>query len=252
MNKNLLPKFIKEIVQHIPTLALKSMDWKSVFKEMGPLILKLGAKNLDPEKLATLKQINLEAVDFKKDLKSNISRLSPQEQKDFGQKILEIYFAQLKSQSGLNLDLRAKHFRFEDDKLFWAPNNLWLSFDSAFRLSLVNLYKGFYYENESLFSQSLAEIGLTKNLNQEQSKVLIGLFHNHFGPGDQTCVKFKIEQFQESFYELFKFFMDNEVELSKDFIFLGIYLVTLYLNLEQLDCEFDVRAAFLNVFPSEL
>ena len=58
-----------------------------------------------------------------------------------------------------------------------------------------------------------------------------------------------MNKFQESFYELFKFFMDNEVELSKDFIFLGIYLVTLYLNLEELNVEFDVRDAFLSVYP---
>ena len=252
MNKHLLPKFIKEIIQHIPTLALKSVDWKSVLIEMGPLMLKLGVRSLDDDKLLLLKNLKISKLHFSKKLNTNISHLSALERREFGQKVLEIYFAQLKNNEGLNLDLRAKHFRFEANETYWNPNNLWLSFDSKFRQALVSLYQGFYYEDANLFADSLDLIGLTKNLNEEDTKVLVALFHNHFGPGDQTCVKFEIEKFQESFYELFKFFMDHKVELSKDFIFLGIYLVTLYLNLEQLDCEFDVRSAFLTVFPETL
>lgn len=249
MNKHLLPKFIKEIVQHIPTLALKSVDWKSVLKEMGPLMLKLGTKGLEPDKVVDLKKLHITNLHFTTKLKSNITHLSAQEKKEFGQKVLEIYFIQLQNESGLNLDLRAKHFRLDGEVVHWYPNNLWLKFDPDFRLALVNLYKGFYYEDEKLFSNSLELIGLSKNLDEQKTKILVGLFHNHFGPGDQTCVKFEMNKFQESFYELFKFFMDNEVELSKDFIFLGIYLVTLYLNLEELNVEFDVRDAFLSVYP---
>ena len=38
--------------------------------------------------------------------------------------------------------------------------------------------------------------------------------------------------------------MENEVEISNDFIFLGIYLVTLYLNLEGINEKLDVHKAY--------
>lgn len=90
---------------------------------------------------------------------------------------------------------------------------------------------------------------MTKNLSNIKIDELKSLFYAHFGPGDQSIVKFKVSQFSESFYELFHFFVTNKVELEKDFIFLGIYLVTLYMHLEDLGESCDVRAVFLEVFP---
>ena len=45
-----------------------------------------------------------------------------------------------------------------------------------------------------------------------------------------------------------KFFMDHEVALDKDFMFLGVYLVCLYMNLESLNVSLNVREIFLDVF----
>ena len=42
--------------------------------------------------------------------------------------------------------------------------------------------------------------------------------------------------------------MDHEVALDKDFMFLGVYLVGLYMNLESLNVPLNVREIFLDVF----
>ena len=47
-------------------------------------------------------------------------------------------------------------------------------------------------------------------------------------------MSFKIEKFEDSFYKIFYFFLKNKVRVGKDFMFLGIYLVTLYTHLEHL------------------
>jgi hypothetical protein len=248
----LLPKFFKDVLQHIPTLALKSLNWKEVLKSMGPMILRMGNYPLDNKErdsLVALNIPNINIVNRKLNLKG-LDELSQEELYARGQNILKIYFAQLQNANGLNLDLRYKYFDYSNSELNWAPNNVWYNFSDNFRLALINIYKGFYFKDNSLFRAALKNIGLSKNLNPEQTIQLEKLFNEHFGPGEQELVKFELEKFSESFYELFHFFVEEEVELDKDFIFLGIYLVTLYMHLEELDTEFNVKEAFNAIFSS--
>ncbi len=247
---SLLPKFFKDVLQHIPTLALKSLNWTQVFKSMGPMILRMGNYPLDTkerESLISLKISNINIVNTK-DIPKALTFLTDEEKLKRGQDILRIYFAQLQNPVGLNLDLRYKYFEQTSNGLYWSPNNVWYKLSDNFRVSLLNIYKGFYFKDNQLFRSALKDIGLSKNLNTEKTKELEQLFNDHFGPGEQELVKFKLNDFSESFYELFHFFVENEVELDKDFIFLGIYLVTLYMHLEELDMEFNVREAFNQVF----
>ncbi len=248
LSNKILPKFLKDVLQHIPTLALKSMDWKAVLKEMGPLLIRFGAKDLTESKRQSIQTLNIEGLElshhkaFKKELTS-------EEKTAQGQTILRLYFSQLKNSDGLNLDLRTQHFALNNNLLTWKPNNSWYQLEDSFRNALIDLYTGFYHNNEKRFDKALLTIGLSTNLNEQKKQELKGLFYAHFGPGDQDIVKFKISNFSESFYELFHFFIKNEVKLEKDFIFIGIYLVTLYIHLEELDQQFDVKKAFLEVFP---
>jgi hypothetical protein len=251
LNKHLLPKFIKEVMTHIPTLALKSVEWKPLLKDLGPLVFKMGHGPLDDSKRQLITNLNVSGLKLTHTPLNPALLLNLEAKKSQGQIILEIYFSQLKNPQGLNLDLRPKYFELQGEQLLWNPNYSWLQMDDDFRRALIQLYQGFYYEDESLFTMALDLIGLTSNLSAPDKQQLIKLFHNHFGPGDQSSVLFKIEKFQESFYELFKFFMEKEVKLSKDFVFLGFYLVTLYLHLEELGLEFNVREAFLKVFPKK-
>lgn len=238
------------MLQHIPTIALKSIDWKGVLKEMGPLVFRLGTRDLENSKRATLEDLNINNLTLSKAIRPN-STLTSEAKKIQGHILLKLYFSQFKNHTGLNLDIRAQHFELKNEQLHWAPNNCWYQLDNTFRQALIDLYVGFYHDNDERFDKALLAIGLSKDLPPEKSLELKSLFHAHFGPGDQDIVKFEVSKFSESFYELFHFFVTNEVELAKDFIFLGIYLVTLYMHLEELDESFDVRAAFLEVFPKE-
>lgn len=246
-----LPKFIKEVLTHIPTLALKSMDWKGIIKELGPMVGRLGKRQLDEQFLDSIRELEVSGLELSADkVESNFSNLDEEGRAKVAETILRLFFSQLKNETGLNMDLRPKHFRSENQLIF-APNNFWFQFDEGFRLALIDLYKGFYFEEVKLFDRALSQIGLVKDLEPDQALRLTELFREHFGPGDQREVLFKLEHFKESFYELFKFFMDHEVELDKDFMFLGVYLVGLYMSLEKLGVAVDVRKVFLQVFRAE-
>lgn len=250
ISTKILPKFLKDVLQHIPTIALKSIDWKGVLKDMGPLVFRLGTRELENSKRKTLEELNIDELTLTNKIGPKLA-LNNEDKKTQGHILLKLYFSQFKNPIGLNLDIREHHFELKDSQLHWSPNNCWYPLDNTFRMALIDLYIGFYHNNEERFEKALLSIGLSKDLNTEKTLELKKLFYAHFGPGDQDIVKFEVSKFSESFYELFHFFVTNEVELSKDFIFLGIYLVTLYMHLEELDESFDVRAAFLEVFPKE-
>jgi hypothetical protein len=241
----LIPKFLKELTQYIPAIAFKTLDWKGVLKEMAPLMLKLGKGQLSEQYRESIQKLgitNLELVSTIITSKSN-----PTKQ---GEAVLRLYFAQFQNNDGLCLDLRSKYFTLDENKLQWNPNNFWYTFDEDFRLGVNSLYSGFYLKDNELFEKGLDQLGLTQGLEASSKETLKSLFHQHFGPGDQDHVLFRINEFTDSFFELFDFFVKHNIKLHKDFIFLGLYLVTLYLHLEELDVELDVRSAFMDVKPN--
>ncbi|MCO4753394.1 MAG: hypothetical protein KC478_02875 [Bacteriovoracaceae bacterium] len=245
-----LPKFLKEVLTHIPTLAMKSMDWKGALKEIGPLAARMGKKHLDEDSFKTLEELNIQDISLTREsVNNNYDLLSDAQKERVGEIVLQLYFSQLNNPEGLNLDLRAKHFEWINGPLLYSPSNVWFKLREDFRQGLLDLYRGFYHNDDELFDIGLKRIGLSKNLTQQEDAQLKELFKKHFGPGDQDKVVFELEHFKESFYELFKFFMDHEVSLEKDFMFLGIYLVGLYMNLEKLSVAINVRKSFLQVFP---
>lgn len=249
ISKSLLPKFFKDVLQHIPTIALRSIDWKEVLKEMGPLVFKMGQRQLGQNEIHSLNTLSNELYQLVDKLNPNqIHELNVEQKKTLGQKLLKIYFIQLKNPDGLILDLRSNHFCLTDEELQWKPNNSWYTLEESFRKSIINIYKGFYFNDDTLFKKGLIDIGLTKNLDQKKVDELKILFFSHFGPGDQDEVSFELSTFSESFYKLFHFFVTNKVELHKNFIFIGIYLVTLYMHLEKLEVKLDVKSSFLEIF----
>lgn len=249
LSSKLLPKFFKDVLNHIPTIALKSLDWKEVIKEMGPMVFKVGTSSLEDKNMQSLKKLNFKNVQILKKF-DHISKneLTEKEKQLKGELIIKLYFSQFTNKDGLILDLRSTHFKMDNNNLIWKPNNSWYQLDDNFRESIINIYKGFYFNNNQLFELGLESIGLTKELNQSKKEELKNLFFAHFGPGEQEMVKFELESFSESFYKLFHFFVTNKIKLHKDFIFIGIYLVTLYMHLEKLNLKFNVRKCFTEVF----
>jgi hypothetical protein len=237
------PKILKEIFSHLPTIILKSVNITEVLKEAGPFLLRFGKSELDAKHFGSLQYLQTSKLQIvNKITQSSVNQ-------SLGTEILKLYFGQLKNENGLVLDMRSQHFSQSGSVLHWKPNSTWYQMKKEFREALIELYKSFYFDNHNNFIKALSDLGLSKGLNSEQVLELKELFKNHFGSGDQTQVEFDLETFNDSFAELFKFFVAHEVEIKTDFLFLGVYLITLYQNLEQIGGSHNVREAFTSQFP---
>ena len=53
-----------------------------------------------------------------------------------------------------------------------------------------------------------------------------------------------MEDFQASFAKIFQTLVNNKIQLDKNFLYLGIMLVTLYLSLSELGGEYEVSTIF--------
>jgi hypothetical protein len=245
----LLPSFLRELVQHFPTLAFEMIDWKEILEEIGPIVKQLGRPQLKEELIHDL-ETNLDKKRVQlifQQVRSNKTQGSRSIQ--HGQNILHLYFSQFKNASGVVLDIRSRYFTIDQEQTCWKPAKLYYQFSTPFKLALIDLYKGFYYEEDDRFHHALIEVGLAGQLNDAKKQELSALFKNYFGSANQESVHFDIKEFQGSFHEVFKFCLKEKVTLHKDFIFLGLYLVTLYLHLQKYEQSFDVKKEFLAVFP---
>ncbi len=159
-----------------------------------------------------------------------------------GDAILRLYFAQWLSEDGVFIDLRSIHFGLDEDTLHFAPNGLWIRLRPEFRNGMVALYRSFYSDDEKAFDAALKQMGMLKaGMNRKAEAELKGLLNRHFGI-DQRAQTFSVDAFKASFDELFAFFIQHDYKLHSDFIFVGFYLITLYLTLEQGGQAHDVRS----------
>jgi predicted unusual protein kinase regulating ubiquinone biosynthesis (AarF/ABC1/UbiB family) len=236
-----IPKILVDILGHIPTIAFKTINLYEVFSKSATVLSHLKEKEVNKEWLKSLGSHLPTQIELKIPLDKSSTLIS-------GEDILRLYFAQFKNDGYIFLDLRGNHFYQTESRTFWCPSTLVYKFDPQFQAALVRLYQGFYYEDEKLFWQSLADLGLTENLTQEQSQTLMKLFQAHFGTNFRNY-QFKLSQFQESFAKVFEFFLTYKVQLKTDFLYLGLYLTTLYMNLERTEQSYNVEKIFLEIFP---
>jgi predicted unusual protein kinase regulating ubiquinone biosynthesis (AarF/ABC1/UbiB family) len=155
---------------------------------------------------------------------------------------LRLYFSQWLVDPGLFIDLRMARFGVDDgDTLVFAPNGLWLQLQPEFRGGMLALYRSFYSSDDGAFDAALRQMGmLQEHLSADEAEELKQLLHRHFGI-DQRAQRFSIDGFKDSFDELFQFFTEHDYKLHSDFVFVGFYLITLYLTLEHLGQAHDVR-----------
>jgi len=159
-----------------------------------------------------------------------------------GQRVIELYFAQLFGSGSAALDLRGGRFAEAappDDEaeaeLVWAPRPFYVVWDEEFIDAVRDLYGGFYRDQTERFRSGLERLGLGPAED---------VFRAHFGEGDQRAVRFRTRVFQSTFHEVFVRCRDAGVSLHRNFLPLGLYLGCLYDHLEPLGEAFDVRAAF--------
>ena len=158
-----------------------------------------------------------------------------------GDRILHLYFRQWLVEDGLFLDLRPGRFAWSDRVLYFSPNGLWLKLRPEFREGMLGLYRAFYAGDDAALRSALTRMGMLQpGLGQAGEDQLLELLTRHFGM-ESGAQRFSIDQFKASFDRLFDFFLAQDYRLHSDFVFVGFYLITLYLNLEALGQKHDVR-----------
>jgi hypothetical protein len=168
--------------------------------------------------------------------------------KEAGEKILSIYFSQFfENDLAIHLDYRHS-FVLTEHSLLWKPSKLHYKFTNSFIDGIKDLYQGFYLNNNAQFELGLTTMGiLKKGLNETEKNEVIELFTKYFGQGKVGTVHFSLKELQNSFNEIFSFFIKKDIPLNPEFAVLGLALVTLYSVLQEIPEALDVKSSFLSV-----
>jgi hypothetical protein len=247
--QKLLPGVLKELLTHVPTILFKVINWEEIASEI-PLVTK---KILKRDGFINFLQLQNEHLSPLNILIKNSSQKNSQItfSEYEGDLVLEIYFAQLFSPHGLFLDLRAQHFELQNHQLSWYPTGLWIKFEEKFRQGLIKVYSGFYLQNDEVYLQGLREIGMIdENWGEKDKNHLATLFKSHFGNALEEKMKFNLDHFKDSIFKVSHFMLEKKIHISKDFLYLGIYLVTLYDHLEKTNSPHPVKAIFLKTLST--
>jgi hypothetical protein len=243
----ILPGVLKELSKHVPTVLFQTVEWGELASELP----KVSRRVIQKEGFLALYQHQQDfLLPFGINLTHDPVVKNIAQSKAAGEKILALYYAQLFSPEGVFLDLRPQHF--ENQKSFlWHPTGLWTKFDESFRLGLLNVYEGFYLEEDELYYQGLKAIGLIQeDWPVEDKKKLGDLFRGQFGEALKEEMSFSVEHLKDSIVKMSEFILKKKVKISKDFLYLGIYLVTLYSSLEEVHAKLPAREIFLETKKS--
>ena len=236
----------KELLKLLPQKAFKLFSIKEIFK-IGE---KLTKSRFDKNSYDIEFQSRVKIWSFS-DIKIVSEFVAPRKisSKEDGEKILKIYFSQyFEKDLSVHIDLRESSFSSKDS-FYWIPSKFHYQFQKLFREGVCSLYKGFYFENKSDFEHGLICLGIIDlNMSVNQKKGIQEIFYKHFGEGKTQAVKFSLNRLQESFNSIFTYFLKEDIPLNPEFAVLGINLVTLYLTLQDIPYELNVRDVFIEVY----
>ncbi len=238
-----IPEELRQLARFVPLRGWDAIEWKPLLGSMrtvswryvtGHGIRALRRSSEDAFSHLVLAD-DLDAAETLADIRSH-KRL-----RQIGDDILRLYFAQWLTEDGLFLDLRSSRFGVQEGRLLYAPNGLWIKLRPDFRDGILSLYRSFYSTDDSAFEAALRQMGMLRaGLSATAERELKNLLHAHFGI-DQRAQRFSIDKFKNSFDDLFAFFIANDYKLHSDFVWVGFYLITLYLTLEQGGQAHNVR-----------
>lgn len=248
-----IPQELRQLARFIPRSGWDVIDWKPMLGSMRTVSWRYVSRRGVNELAARIKAV-AEPVRLVNSL-DDTERLTDiddsQRLHRSGDDILRLYFSQWLVPSGMFIDLRLARFGADDAGLLFNPNGLWIELRTEFRAGMLALYRSFYSSDDSAFDKALRQMGmLHEDLSPTASEELKQLLYNHFGI-DQRSQRFSIDAFKASFDELFSFFVSHDYKLHSDFVFVGFYLITLYLTLEQLGQSHDVRKICAEVLLPE-
>lgn len=234
-----IPPFFKEILEHLPNALSDLISWREMLGEVTSL-----SNRMLTGKGAAMVRIELKSI-INSDIEI-VDSLTPSTLNGSdGEKVLKLYFLEIMKGRKMFLDLRPKHFSGLNGKLQWDPNGLWAELDSDFADGIRMVYKGYYQNNDALFAQGLEKSKLiNENWSDDKKSEVIEVFKTHFSNGRDEKVSFTMDGFKHSFTEIFKTLVKNQVLLDKNFLYLGIMLVTLYMTLNKTGESYDVSKIF--------
>lgn len=242
----ILPGVLKELLKHVPTVLFEAVDWNVLAHELP----KLSRRLIQKEGYAELFEEHQKFLaPFEIHLVSDVSsELHIQHDLWASEKILTLYFAQLFSPHGLFLDLRLNHYQVAKPVLNYHPSGLWTKFSPEFSQGVAEIYDGFYLNDDAQFESGLIKLGLSSSSWPESDRrELAQLFKSHFGASVDNEMVFELESFKTSLINIAHFLLEKKVRVSNDFLYLGIYLVTLYSALERSRVRINVKKIYLNV-----
>jgi predicted unusual protein kinase regulating ubiquinone biosynthesis (AarF/ABC1/UbiB family) len=239
-----IPEELRQLARFIPVRGWDVIDWKPMLGSLRTVSWRYVSRR-GVDKLSAAVTGNVAAPVR---LVSALEEVTPIAEIDdkrrlrqCGDDIVRLYFAQWLVAEGMFIDLRAARFGVDEDGLLFAPNGLWIALRPEFRAGMTALYRSFYSADEVAFDTALRQMGMLRDdLSPGAVQELKQLLFKHFGI-DQASQRFSIDTFKASFDELFAFFIEQDYKLHSDFVFVGFYLITLYLTLEQLGQSHNVR-----------
>jgi hypothetical protein len=176
----------------------------------------------------------------------DVRALSPKTRAAIGSRVLGLYFHQLHRPGPWFLDLRPRHFAWDDAKrtLTFFPSGLWYEPDPDFRRRVQSLYAGFYRHDRAELATGIELYSWDSRPSPGFPQRIEQLLREHFGAGDASEIRFSIAHFRSTFDRIFRETADSKAKLHPELTFLGVGLVGLYLTLEQLDVALNPRGAF--------
>ncbi len=239
----ILPGVLKELMKHVPTVLFQAVEWSEIMSEV-PVISR---RMLQKEGYTELADLQKELL---KDIPVSIRHedvSGPVLKPGDGKTILALYFRQLFSPHGVFLDLRSLHFNHEADHLLWNPGSLWTKFSPEFQEGLIHVYDGFYLGQDDVYRKGLKMIGLLDpHWPLEDQEKIMAIFRKHFGSAQTENVQFKSENLQAGIIGMAQFLLEKKARIKKDFLYLGIYLVTMYATLEETKESLPVKEIYLS------
>ncbi|MAW08070.1 MAG: hypothetical protein CME61_07290 [Halobacteriovoraceae bacterium] len=243
---NIAPSFLKDFIPFISPKLFDIIDLSALSVDFS----KMGFNYLFNKGV----EANKDGVKFPRDyfdfitIDSKLKERCFLSDEEFGECILEFYFSQLLNQQIIFLDLRPERFSFSEELVLFEPNGLYYEFSKDFLRGLKLIYEGFYCDEDDIFERGLELLGLISPDDDDHYKSeVILIFKTHFSGAADSKLKFDLDEFRKSFHEIFSFILKHDKKLPNEFIFLGVYLVTCYMNLTRLDEALDVKKCFLRV-----
>lgn len=239
----ILPGVLKELMKHVPTVLFQTVEWSSIMAEVPVLSRRM----LQKEGYAELADLQKQ---FLKDLPlclrhESVAGSGPRP--DDARVILSLYFRQLFSPHGVFLDLRSFHFSHESDELLWHPGALWTKFSPVFREGLIEVYDGFYLEKDDQYRSGLTKIGLLDpSWPAQDQATIMEIFKKHFGAAQSGEVEFRLDHLRDGIISMAHFLLEKKTRITTDFLYLGIYLVTMYGTLEETGESLPVKEIYLS------